>query len=374
MVTIERIDSFNSIDKASWDSLLGSCRRQYIFQTYEFQSTWWKHFGEPDRKKRLLLLMLKDNGSVVGIAPLFAEEVRIVRRPVIRFIGTPICDFMDFLIVRDREPEIVPLIYDYLRKLKCLEIDLSFIPEGSRMLGSPQMRSVPVDESPYIDLDKDWDTTFNRLNTSIRKYVARRERVIARVGPVALERVQDKKGVDAFLDEYFKIHVVRWRDHEGRYSQFQYPTWRAFVRELCGTFFASGCIDLSRLRLRSDTIACHFGFIYDRVFHWYMPAYNPDYFRYSPGNIFIMRLLRDSVETGLSCFDFLRGTEPYKVFWTDSARKLYACIGYPDDYLLTKTGQLMRSVRTFYQKQVKGRLKRLSPLMWLWYRSRGLES
>lgn len=372
MIEIEKIDSFSNVKKETWNTLLDSCRQKYIFQTFEFQYTWWKHFGEKSNRRDLLLLLAKENNSIIGIAPLMAEEIIFLRKPVIKFIGTPSCDYMDFIILENREKEVVSCFFNYLKKLKCLEIDLVFVPDGSCVLKTGLAQSRLVDACPYVDLGDPWEVVYNRLNKSIRQYVSRRQRNILKLGKLEFSSVKEEDKIDAFLDEYFRMHIRRWHDYAGRYSQFQYARWRNFIRELSHILFSKGYIDLTYLKLNSDIIACHTGFIYNKIFHWYMATFNPDYSKYSPGHLLTMYLLKNSCCNGLLSFDFLRGTESHKMLWAQKTKHLFNYLGYSDYYLLKKTGRLLRIIKDFYLKNMKERLKKISPsLLRLWYKSKG---
>ncbi|UCD55748.1 MAG: GNAT family N-acetyltransferase [Candidatus Omnitrophota bacterium] len=369
MLKIERIESFTGIKKDAWDALLESAVNTSIFQTFEYQSIWWKHFGETS-KRQLLLLVAIDDGVTVGIAPLMTERIPLVPNPVIKFVGSPVCDYIDFIIVKGREQEIISHFLSYIKKINFIEMNLAFIPEASYTLRSQQVKSFLVDKSPYLDLDKNWDNTYKRLNKTIKKYVARREKAAMKAGKLEFGYVKDREGIDIFLKDYFKIHVKRWRDFSGRYSQFQYENWRNFVREISAIFLEKSYVDLSYLKLNSNIVACHFGFIFNNAFHWYMPTFNPDFARFSPGNIFIMRLLEHSANKGFMRFDFLRGEEPYKAMWTDSTKNLFRCLGYSERPLSNKTGHFYRLIKNFYTSKVKQQIKKIRPIMNIWYKAK----
>lgn len=316
--------------------------------------------------------MAREGHSVIGIAPLMEESVRFLGKPIIRFVGTPICDYMDFIIREGKEFEVTQLFYSYIKKVKCLEIDLIFLREDANALKSDTAQSIVVDKYFYIDLDKSWETLYNSLNRGLRQNVSRRERNLGKLGRLEYNKVEDQKDIDAFLKEYFCLHIRRWRDRAKRYSQFQYGSWRDFVKDICHTLFPKGYMDLSYMKLDSNIkVAAHVGFIYNKIFHHYMPTYNPDYSTYGPGNLLIMNMLKESIHKGLDRFDFLRGTESYKTLWTNNNRDLFNAVSYPDYFLLAKGGRLLRAARDGYLKYVKERLKKIMPLMRLWYKTRG---
>jgi len=49
-----------------------------------------------------------------------------------------------------------------------------------------------------------------------------------------------------------------------------------------------------------------------RVFHWWFPAFSPEFGNYSPGLILILELIRHCAESGMTRMDLGRGHERYK--------------------------------------------------------------
>src|SRR5690348_11043672 len=72
-----------------------------VFQSWEWQRSWWKHFGEPDPRRRLLVVVLEADGQVRAIAPFFVEEVPVLPGFPLRrlsFIGSGLTDYLDVLV------------------------------------------------------------------------------------------------------------------------------------------------------------------------------------------------------------------------------------------------------------------------------------
>jgi len=72
-----------------------------VFQSYEWQRTWWAHFGENVTSRSLHIVVLEAEGEVVAIAPFVVEAIPIapmlgLRRLV--FLGTGMSDYLDLLV------------------------------------------------------------------------------------------------------------------------------------------------------------------------------------------------------------------------------------------------------------------------------------
>ena len=50
-------------------------------------------------------------------------------------------------------------------------------------------------------------------------------------------------------------------------------------------------------------------------FQLYQSGYDPDAMKLEPGHLLFTAMVRKAIGRGDSCFDFLRGNEPYKEYW-----------------------------------------------------------
>src|SRR5437588_12709315 len=96
-----RIESFQSPDafaalQPDWNALLNRSVSDTLFLTWEFQSTWWSHFGAGHELR--LLTARCDDGRLKAIAPLYLEH-EPAGRAVLRLIGgIEVADYLDFIV------------------------------------------------------------------------------------------------------------------------------------------------------------------------------------------------------------------------------------------------------------------------------------
>src|SRR5689334_22309779 len=59
--------------REDWDELLRRSVSNVVFLTWQWQLTWWRHFGGQNAAELHLLTMRTQDGVLTGIAPLYIE-------------------------------------------------------------------------------------------------------------------------------------------------------------------------------------------------------------------------------------------------------------------------------------------------------------
>jgi CelD/BcsL family acetyltransferase involved in cellulose biosynthesis len=79
-----------------------------------------------------------------------------------------------------------------------------------------------------------------------------------------------------------------------------------------------------RLFVGRDAIAAVYGLEVGNRFYYYQSGYDPAWSARSPGMVLVGRTIEDAYARGLTDYDFLRGTEPYKLDWAADRRETLA--------------------------------------------------
>ena len=98
-----------------WSALVEQCDAT-IYQTYEWQRTWWKYFAEPGHTLRILLFSHEDRP--VGIIPLYIRTSKMLGLPYARhlqFIGHGLSDYCEVIALPGFEREVLTEFVSYLR-------------------------------------------------------------------------------------------------------------------------------------------------------------------------------------------------------------------------------------------------------------------
>ena len=69
---------------------------------------------------------------------------------------------------------------------------------------------------------------------------------------------------------------------------------------------------LSVLYVDNIVAACHFGLRSQTTWHYWFPAYNPDFEKYSPGSILLLGMAKIAPRIGITAIDLGKGEQDYK--------------------------------------------------------------
>ncbi|MGD0158842.1 MAG: GNAT family N-acetyltransferase [Candidatus Bathyarchaeia archaeon] len=321
IIEVNKYDDFLALEEA-WNDILKRCGRHTVFSTWEWLTTWWKHFG---KDKKLLLLLAKENDTILGIAPLMYSVHKMfgLRMGKIEFIGTGTSDYNDFILTK-RTEECLRLFIDYLYDLpenwKC--VDLIDIQENSNsLLFLRRISSLkPVHECSYFILPNSYEAfLMNNLKRKQRKHVYRNARNLERAFKV---EVLDCSNVQSFTEGMqclFELHQKRWesRGFEGIFADGKS---RDFHLDIARAFSQKEWLGLDLLTVSGKKISANYGFKYHSKYYAYITGFDPEYTRYSVGNVLVAYSIRRSIDEGLTEYDFLRGAEEYKIRWNTISR------------------------------------------------------
>ena len=110
--------------------------------------------------------------------------------------------------------------------------------------------------------------------------------------------------------------LFRWKGAQygrtGMTDPFNFRWTRELLRRLAeadAPDFAGVC---SSLRVRGRVAAVHMGMRSREVLHWWFPAYDPAYAKYSAGIILLLRIAQAAADAGLPTLDLGKGDALYK--------------------------------------------------------------
>lgn len=336
IIEIDNFSDFLNLEK-EWNTLLEKCEHS-IFSTWEWHSTWWKHFGSD---KRLILLLATDNDKIIGIAPLmyYTRKIFGLRRGKIAFIGTPHTDYNDFIIADETE-KCLRLFMEYLNKLpeKWNYIELTEIPEKSKcipILSKLSKTLKPSSVCPYKQLPKSPNAFLDSLGSSMRRNLRRYMKKIEKKFQVEFSDCSDVKTCTEGMHLLFKLHQKRWKS-KGLPGAFADVNFCNFHFEIAKIFAKRKQLGLFLLKLSDEPVAAIYGFKDQTKFYLYLSGFDPDYSECRVGNLLIAYVMENCIREGLSEFDFMRGGEEYKGLWKTLLRWNQAAV-IPRSGILSNT-------------------------------------
>jgi len=280
------------------------------FQTWEWASLWWKHFG---KGRRAQVLCVQEGDETVGIAPLYATRTGMGR--VLRWIGTGISDRLGIVATPEREHAVAESVAEWLEAQPCA--DLHQMADGSWMARTAEARGWHVtaqEKCPYVVLPETWDAYWGSLSKKTRFNIGYAQRQMQReLGEIQISTACEQE-LPAALEALFDLHTRRWRQRRLP-GGFFHPRVRQFHREWARCAWQNGWLRLHLLRIGESVGAVLYVFHFGRRAYYYLGGFEPTLARYSMGTVLTAYAIRRAIEEGCAAFDFLRGDEPYKYRW-----------------------------------------------------------
>jgi len=301
-----------------WSALLRRGALDTLFLTPQWLEVWWRHFGAG---LDLTLLLARDaDGTLVGIAPLYAVEQAGQR--VLQFVGgVDVSDYLDFIVAEGRE-DVYHAVVDYLLAdpFPWDLLDLHCLPGDSPTRAGilcrvcqaccPGDAQVELEEpTPYIPLPGDWEAYLGSLDKKQRHEVRRKMRRIEREAEVRWHRLEDRARLDEEVDVFVQLHRASHPDKDA----FMTEEMAAFFHDAAVVTFEVGWLSLYTLWLDGRPAASIWCFDYGDDLLVYNSGFDPEWrYHLSPGNVLMSYCIRDAIARGKRRFDFMRGGETYK--------------------------------------------------------------
>ena len=357
MITIKLYDTLGDPRiRGAWEELYS--RNDYCFQSsFSWCSLWWKNFHKSNWKP--LIITAEDGGQVIGLGPFLIEKKLLSTE--LKFIGSGLTDFHEILTHPACREEALRAILGWVLDRRYYDLvnfeqisDRSALYQVIRECRGFKAREMI--KCPVVNLRSlSWEEYLRMLPSRLRWEWSKKHRDLNRTGRLQFLRLDAAGDKSEFMDKIFNLHVKRW-GHEQGVSKFTQEKLRSFISELA---VASPEIVLYALLLDNRLIAYQLGFSQKGVFYDWNKSYDPEFGRYSVGNILMGLILKDLIERGCQKYNQMRGDYLWKRRWMT------------DEETLTNYQFLAGS------SSVRGFLGERYYLEWKWWlkdRSRGILS
>ena len=325
---LEELESLSSL----WDGLLQKCGdEKSIYLTHEWITTWWRHFG---KDKQLNILLAEKDHQAVGIVPLMKTEYKIgfLRLHALETIGPVNCNLVWLVLPESREEvmnEFLSYLEEELAKSK-LVLRLTLVPDDSKLLNLLKRheyqiaKKLAVRESfktlaPYIALPLSWEELYCSLSHNRRWVLRKKLSILEKEHSVEFQEYTADNLFDR-LNEFIELHQRRWQSVSVK-GVFSNPRMKEFYKDIAIRFHEKNWLHFSFLNIDGAMASGEFGYIYNGKLYGATAGRDTKYSRYSIGHLHYMFMTKDAIRRGLRELDFLKGAEPYKFYWTKTARK-----------------------------------------------------
>lgn len=301
--------------RPEWQLLWQRVPQATPFQSPAWLIPWWRVFGAGDE---LLTVVLRSNGSLIGLVPLYIHTGEDGRK--LLPVGIGISDYLDPLLEPQHAEACAASALDILSQhahrfdrcdLECQREDSALL----RVVPPPgwQSQTHAGEPCPVLDLTAPAELhhgplSGHRLNR-LRYYRRRAEAM----GPVAFEP-GTIDNLDELLTTLFDLHGRRWQERSEP-GVLADPRVQAFHRVSAPLLLADGRLRLWSLRVAGRIVAVFHGMADRSRFHIYIGGFDPDLRHLSPGTLVIGHMIQEAMREGRCEAHFLRGRESYKYTW-----------------------------------------------------------
>lgn len=327
---LEDFKDFESY-QGDWENLLDGLPSDSPFLTFEWLSTWWKHF---QKNKKLMGMVFKDGTQPMGIIPFMAyhETVKFYPLRKISFVGRGNSDRADLIIGKDKGKVVDALMEFFAEDFRNWDvIHLEQIPEKSDSIGMlrhcARKRGLLFEcweqtVCPYIVLNEEVGRMMEKRDGSFRKELRKSARRLQDMGKVTFSRSISHENIDKLIQTAVFVDEKSHKFSEGK-TLFTNPVSREFLKDVALVFSQRKWLDFATLELNEVPIAYEYHFRYKEKNFAYSGSYDQAYSTFAPGAGIMYRLIQDSIDQGIKEYDLLQGGHEYKWRWTNLGRKHY---------------------------------------------------
>lgn len=298
MATVEVYSKLDDLAALSeeWSALAQMDPRATPFQTPEWLLSWSTLYAPSNPQ----IIVIRDGADLVGLFPLM--KGRSPWQPL-RPLGLGPSDYLHPLLADSRYADELWSVVDDLGKGGL--VDLHQIRETN-----PLARTEAVHQATclVLDLPTTFDDYVKSLGKSLRYDVKRFDKLGVKL------RFADSTTLQTDLEIFFQLHVARWRQRflpgafvGGRIKNFHLQWGQSALLK--------GMLWLGILEHESRPVGAIYVMRHQETAFFYQAGFDPTAKALSPGSLLVSQLIKRSIESGLTTFDFLRGDEPYKRRW-----------------------------------------------------------
>jgi len=314
------LTQFDTLMEQEWNLLLAQSAVDTPFLRYGYQHTWWQHKGGGEWPQAdLRIITARDDGHLVGIAPLFIGERNGEKE--VHFVGSvEISDYLDFIVQPQNSETFITEIFKLIKEENVQfpsKIRLFNIPDNSpsiqimKKIGEGEDWSVEIEpayHTPTITLSEDWETYLAGINKKQRHEIRRKlRRASESEDDVSWYITTEKSMLNHDTADF--LHLMELDEEKKR---FLTEDMRMQMDAIIQWAFNAGNLQLSFLTINDEKAVGYLCFDYGNRIWVYNSGFHPDYQHYSPGWVLLSYLIQHAINTGKTHFDFMRGDETYK--------------------------------------------------------------
>jgi CelD/BcsL family acetyltransferase involved in cellulose biosynthesis len=320
-----------------WNQLVDDAGMVFPFVRHEWIRALWDSF---DHGGDLHVLVVKEGGRPIAIAPLMRDRGRMYGIPVrrLRGIANIYTERFDF-IVSMRPDECGTAIWTYLAEhaSEWDVLELRQVTLGSWVLDHPPPWDIAQrfliaewlsTESPYIPVSQSWEAYFKSLKKGHRANIRKCVQHLEASAPVGVDVVVSNVNLDADIDDALTLEAVAWKDQGGTAIRSRHDT-AAFYRQVLHKAAERHWLRLYFLTVGGKRIAVRMALLFRNRVYMLKSGYDPQYAAFSPGHLLCHKMLEEAWRLHFDEVDFLGSAEQWKLNWSKGLRRHFWLFAFP---------------------------------------------
>lgn len=348
-----------------WNALAGDVP----FRRWEWLGAWWNAYRADSE---LFVLEVRQGPTLIGALPLFRSRVR-GRGWTLRLLGSgEVCtDYVSLLCRKEQIPEVAEAAAEWLTQQAAANdpdtlweyCELDNVPDSddairhlTDALADRQnaVERLPAHRCWAIPLPASESEFLKRLSKNHRKRVRRMKNRLEQDSQLVLRSVQTPDDFAQGFAVLVDLHQHRW-EAKGQPGCFRSGPFARFLEEALERLLANNALDLWWLESDGQPIAVQVDCLSRDAAYSYQSGVDVSASALSPGHMLQFALLQRAIAQGRTRYDFLRGSEPYKLSWRAVPETCHTVRVVPPRLLAQARNQMWR-VGGAVKRWLRGRL------------------
>lgn len=308
-----RVASSLGARRAAWDQIVAS-----MSDASPFVASWWIEAAAPDATH---LILVEDGDRLLGGVALGVRRWLGTRRLQVLGEGIAAPDHADVVAApADRVVVLANLVQWFAAEPHVTDlVGLRAASDLARCVGVDPGAELPWSGAPFLALTP--DEVPEPRSSRVRNTVRRTRNRLVKAGYVHQRVGEDPRELDRALDDLLRLHRLRWPDGSRFSSTFE------ALRPVIHAGATIGAASIHEAVVDGTVVASMLVFDQPHRRSYYQSGRELSHEMRGVGTVLMADVVLDAHERSMSEFDFLRGSEPYKLDWTDDERPLVRVVG-----------------------------------------------
>lgn len=326
---VKDFDEFSCM-REQWNSLLARSYYNIPFLSHEWLTAWWQHFSDD---RILSVIVVEKKGQIVFAIPLM-EEKKVwlgLTFIVLRSLTNHHSNLYHFILEKGQE-DALEVFWNYLKD-RSVKWDLVLLEEIPSHVGCYEglLDKAQKDRfrfgiwergaSAFIRMGSSWEDYLQSLKSKFRSNLRNRTKRLSAIGAVTHEVVEQPERVVDTLRLGFDIEKKSWKG-SAQTAIACHPVLVDFYTDFAMQASEQGWLKLAFLKVGTDYVAFDYSLAYDGSLYCMKIGYDPDYSKYSVGQLLCEKILRECFEDHYKTYEFLGEMTGQKQDWTNSSYKI----------------------------------------------------